>query len=93
MKTAVYLKKNKNNHYEKDAYFSFVALSFTYCIAQQNDWTNVEHVFGKEGAVVGDVFKITYPRSDLKVVIEDFSIAPRLHLEVIQKSDERNTRS
>jgi hypothetical protein len=34
--------------------------------------------FGKKGTVTGDVFKITYPRSDLKIKIGDFSVAPGL---------------
>lgn len=48
--------------------------------AQQNDWTEVEKVFGKKGNVQGDVFKITFPRSDLKVKVGDFSVAPGLAL-------------
>ena len=46
--------------------------------AQQTDWTNVESVFGKKGNVQDNVFKITFPRSDLKVKIDDFTIAPGL---------------
>src|SRR5437773_10118128 len=48
--------------------------------AQQNDWSEVEKVFGKKGNVQGNVFKITYPRSDLKVKVGDFSVAPGLAL-------------
>lgn len=52
-----------------------------YCAyAQQNDWSSVENVFGKKGIVQGDVFKITFPRSDLHVKIGDFTIAPGLAL-------------
>lgn len=58
----------------------FACLSFIYCNAQQNDWTNVENVFGKKGTITGDVFKIAYPRSDLKVKIGDFNIAAGLAL-------------
>ena len=49
-------------------------------IAQQTGWTEVEKVFGKKGNVQGDVFKITFPRSDLKVKVGDFSVAPGLAL-------------
>jgi hypothetical protein len=49
-------------------------------IAQQNDWSEVENVFGKKGNVQGDVFKITFPRSDLKVKVGDFFVAPGLAL-------------
>src|SRR5437773_7564240 len=48
--------------------------------AQQNDWSEVEKVFGKKGNVQGDVFKITFPRSDLKVKVGDFAVAPGLAL-------------
>ncbi|MEO5648489.1 MAG: DUF1259 domain-containing protein [Ginsengibacter sp.] len=44
--------------------------------AQQNDWSSVEKVFGKKGTVQDHVFKISYPRSDLKVTVDDFTIAP-----------------
>src|SRR6266568_3008250 len=46
----------------------------------QSDWSEVEKVFGKKGNVQGDVFKITFPRSDLKVKVGDFSVAPGLAL-------------
>ena len=51
-------------------------LSACSTFAQQNDWTSVETVFGKKGIVQDNVFKITYPRSDLKVKIGDFTVAP-----------------
>lgn len=49
-------------------------------IAQQNDWTDVEKVFGKKGTIQGNVFKIAFPRSDLKVKVGDFPVAPGLAL-------------
>lgn len=49
-------------------------------IAQQNDWSEVEKVLGKKGNVQDGVFKITFPRSDLKVKVSDFSVAPGLAL-------------
>jgi len=48
--------------------------------AQQNDWSDVEKVFGKKGNVQDGVFKITFPRSDLKVKVGDFSVSPGLAL-------------
>jgi hypothetical protein len=48
--------------------------------AQQNDWAEVEKVFGKKGNVQGEVFKITFPRSDLKVKVGEFAVAPGLAL-------------
>lgn len=50
------------------------------CVFAQSDWSAVENVFGKKGTVTGDVFKITFPRSDLHVTIADFPVAPGLAL-------------
>jgi hypothetical protein len=47
-------------------------------IAQRSDWSDVENVFGKKGNVQDNVFKITFPRSDLNVKVGDFSVAPGL---------------
>lgn len=57
-----------------------VALLFSSAVRSQNDWSSIENIFGKKGAITGDVFKITYPRSDLKVKVGDFSVAPGLAL-------------
>ncbi len=48
--------------------------------AQQEDWSAVEKVFGKKGTVQDNVFKESFPRSDLKVKVGDFSVAPGLAL-------------
>jgi hypothetical protein len=53
---------------------------FYFCNAQQSDWTGVEKVFGKKGSIRDDVFKITFPRFDLKVKIGEFSVEPGLAL-------------
>jgi Domain of Unknown Function (DUF1259) len=50
----------------------------TSSLAQQNDWSGVEKVFGKTGNVQDNIFKITFPRSDLKVKVGDFAVAPGL---------------
>jgi hypothetical protein len=60
--------------------FLFVILSAFYATAQQSNWTKVEEVFNKKGSVQDGVFKITFPRSDLKVKVDDFSVAPGLAL-------------
>ncbi|HYM94297.1 MAG TPA: DUF1259 domain-containing protein, partial [Chitinophagaceae bacterium] len=49
-------------------------------LAQQNGWTNLENVFGRKGMVQGNVFKITFPRSDLKVKVGNFPVSPGLAL-------------
>lgn len=54
-------------------------LLITNCsFAQQNDWSDVEKVLDKKGNVQDNVFKITFPRSDLKVKVGDFDVAPGL---------------
>jgi len=55
-------------------------LTVFYCSAQQNDWASVEKVFGKKGTVQGDVFKINYPRTDLSVKVNGFTVVPGLAL-------------
>jgi hypothetical protein len=50
------------------------------CFSQQKDWSAVENVFGKKGMVQDNGFKISYPRSDLKVNVDGFAVAPGLAL-------------
>ncbi|MDH7461230.1 DUF1259 domain-containing protein [Chitinophagaceae bacterium 26-R-25] len=49
------------------------------CFAQI-DSAALNNVFGKKGTVTGDVYKISYPRSDLKVTVDEFPVAPGLAL-------------
>src|SRR5438270_4445385 len=61
----------------KKTIFFFAFISFySCCFCQQTEWTPVENIFGKKGTVQDNVFKISYPRSDLKVKVGDFSVAP-----------------
>src|SRR6187200_1238467 len=53
----------------------FITYSFS-----QIDSIALNNVFGKKGTVTGNVYKITYPRSDLKVKVGDFNVAPGLAL-------------
>jgi hypothetical protein len=48
--------------------------------AQTADWSSVEAVFGRKGTTQGDVFKVPFPRSDLKVKVGDVSVEPALAL-------------
>ena len=65
----------------KKILISFLAIvSFLYGSAQQTDWSTVEKVFGKKGSVKDGVFKIIFPRSDLKVMVGDFTVDPALAL-------------
>jgi len=46
----------------------------------QIDSTALNNVFGKKGNITGNVYKIAFPRSDLKVKVGDFEVAPGLAL-------------
>lgn len=48
--------------------------------AESSTWQDVEKVFGKKGMVIEEVFKITFPRSDLKVSVDKVPIEPGLTL-------------
>ncbi len=52
-------------------------MSFTYA---QLDTLALEKTFGKKGTLQGEVYKVTFPRFDLKVQVNDFSVAPGLAL-------------
>ena len=46
----------------------------------QVDSTGLNSAFGRKGTVTGDVYRVTFPRSDLKVTVGDFKVAPGLAL-------------
>ena len=46
----------------------------------QVDSAALEKAFGKKGTVQGNVYRVTFPRTDLKVAINGFSVAPGLAL-------------
>jgi hypothetical protein len=46
----------------------------------QIDSLGLNNIFGKKGTVQGQVYKVTFPRSDLKVKVNDFAVAPGLAL-------------
>lgn len=48
--------------------------------SQGSDWTEIEKVFERKGTVQGDVFKIAFPRADLKVKVGEVLIEPALAL-------------
>lgn len=65
----------------KKILFLIVAVpAFVFCNAQQIDSNALNNVFGKQGTVTGNVYKISYPRSDLKVKVNGFAVAPGLAL-------------
>mgnify|MGYP001111827503 CR=1 FL=1 len=46
----------------------------------QIDSIALEKAFGKKGTVQGNVYRVTFPRTDLKVTIDGFPVAPGLAL-------------
>src|SRR4051812_12638059 len=48
--------------------------------AQTSDWQAIEKLFGRKGTEKELMFKITLPRSDVKVSVGDFLIEPGLAL-------------
>jgi hypothetical protein len=60
--------------------FSIILLSLGSFSKAQVDSTGLNIEFGKRGTVQGMVYKITYPRSDLKVMVNGFAVAPGLAL-------------
>jgi hypothetical protein len=64
----------------KKIMLSSLSLLFISYAFSQIDSTALNNVFGKKGTVTGNVYKVTYPRSDLKVKVGDFNVAPGLAL-------------
>ncbi len=60
--------------------FALVLWSFTSANAQPADWQGVEEALGRKGTVQGDMFKITFPRTDLSVKVGDVPVEPDLAL-------------
>lgn len=57
-----------------------VLLLCTRLAAQAADWGSVETIFGRKGTVKGQVFKVAFPRSDLKVTVGPVAVDPALAL-------------
>jgi len=64
----------------KKLMMSALSLLFLSAGFAQIDSTVLNNVFGKKGTVTGNVYKISYPRSDLKVKVGDFNVSPGLAL-------------
>lgn len=44
------------------------------------DWQGVEQIFGRPGTVQGEMFKLTFPRSELSVKVGEVTVEPGLAL-------------
>src|SRR5882757_9426026 len=64
----------------KRTFFCLLAIMCASCSFGQIDSTRLNNAFGKKGMVQGQVYRITFPRSDLKVKVNDFSVSPGLAL-------------
>ncbi|MCP1306852.1 DUF1259 domain-containing protein [Paenibacillus tyrfis] len=49
-------------------------------VEKQHDWKTLEQIFGRKGKMQDSVFKVTFPRSDLKVKVGEVLIDPGLAL-------------
>lgn len=62
---------------------SILCILICCCVSQvfaQIDSLALQKAFGKKGTVQGNVYRVTFPRSDLKILVNDFPIAPGLGL-------------
>ena len=57
-----------------------VAVSVGSEYALQAQWKDLDNVFGRTGTIKNDVYKVTFPRTDLKVKIDDIPLEPGLAL-------------
>lgn len=64
----------------KIGFFCLLAMLYGGYSFGQIDSAGLNNAFGKRGMVQGQVYRITFPRSDLKVKVGDFSVAPGLAL-------------
>jgi hypothetical protein len=64
----------------KRTFFCLLAIMYACYGFGQVDSTGLNNAFGKKGTVSGQVYRITFPRSDLKVKVNDFSVSPGLAL-------------
>lgn len=64
----------------KNSILLFIAALFVTNSFAQIDSTALNNIFGRKGTVTGNVYKISFPRSDLKVKVGDFAVAPGLAL-------------
>ncbi len=64
----------------KRTIFFLFAVLYASCSFGQIDSTGLNNVFGKKGMMQGQVYRITFPRSDLKVKVNEFSVSPGLAL-------------
>lgn len=60
--------------------FFLVATVMTFYCSAQVDSAGLDKIFGRKGTVTGNVYRVTFPRADMKISVGDFSVAPGLAL-------------
>ncbi len=60
--------------------FAFLLFGFTSAYAQSSGWDELEKIFGRKGTVQGDMIKVTFPRTELKVMVGEVPVDPGLAL-------------
>ncbi|HEX8948840.1 MAG TPA: DUF1259 domain-containing protein [Dissulfurispiraceae bacterium] len=56
--------------------FLLIALVPFTAYAQQTDTQKIDAIFGRSGAMIDDVYKFTFPRTDLKVGVDSLVLEP-----------------
>jgi Domain of Unknown Function (DUF1259) len=64
----------------RSLFLLFLLLLSGFAGISQIDSAALNNAFGKKGMVQGNVYRITYPRSDLNVTVNQFHVAPGLAL-------------
>jgi hypothetical protein len=64
----------------KENFLCLLALMIASFSFGQIDSTGLNNAFGRKGTVTGQVYRVTFPRSDLKVTVGDFNVSPGLAL-------------
>src|SRR5215475_10850272 len=58
-------------------FLALIVAGYSYA---QVDSVGLDKAFGRKGTVTGTVYRVTFPRSDLKISVGDFSVASGLAL-------------
>ena len=64
----------------RNLFLLVLSVNFSLLCQAQVDSTGLDKAFGRKGTVTGNVYRVTFPRSDLKIAVGDFSVAPGLAL-------------
>ncbi len=60
--------------------FVFCLLAATAFAQADNQWKKVDEVFGRPGKVQDGIYKVTFPRTDLRVTVDGIAVQPALAL-------------